>query len=102
MKTVTELNATEVREVKRILNQALPTADDLKRKAGRYDHIGRAMQIAQASKSNPIRKATRNLWYCLNLKQFADQHVIGAREYDTGRVIVRVLRNDGHIKEIKI
>lgn len=101
MKTVTELNAAEVREVKRILNQALPTADDLKRKAGAYDHLGRAMSLAQASKALPVRKATRNLWYVLNLKQFADLHVIGAREYDTGRVIVRVLQDDGRTHELK-
>lgn len=102
MKTITELNAVEVREVKRILNQSLPTADDLKRKAGRYDHIGRAMSIAQASKSNPVRKAGRNLWYVLNLAQFADQHVIGAREYDSGKVCVKVLQDDGRTKEFKI
>jgi hypothetical protein len=102
MKTVTELNATEVREVMRTLNQALPTADDLKRKAAKYDHIGRAMQIAQASKSNPVRKAGRNLWWVLNLKQFADQHVIGVREYDNGKVCVKVLQDDGRTKEFKI
>lgn len=100
-KTVTELNRTEVKEIRRMLNFALPTQADLKSGAN-YDQIGKAMQYGTKSNSKPIRRAGRRVWTVLKNYSNDNAIILGCREMSDGTIILKEIRNDGSIHEIKV